>query len=126
MNRAQMSKSEFDLYVARKLQKKANNARERGIGFSMTFASMKNILSAKRCYYTGIPLELPKSGVVYQAANALTIDRIDSSKPYEAGNVVACCNAFNSMKGQAEAAGIEGLKIVAKAFGKVIKRMEDM
>lgn len=126
MKPAYMSKSEFDLYVARKLQKKAQNAKERGIGFSMTFTGMKNILSAKNCYYTGIPLELPKSGQVFQAPNALTIDRIDSSKPYEAGNVVACCNAFNSMKGQAEAAGIEGLKVVAKAFDKVIKRMGAM
>lgn len=126
MSHWNMTKSEFDLYVARKLSKKASNARERGIGFSMTFASMKNLLSAKRCYYTGVLLELPKSGQVYQAPNALTIDRIDSSKPYEAGNVVACCNAFNNMKGQAEAAGIEGLKLVAKAFGKAVKRMEKM
>jgi len=126
MKREQMSKSEFDLYVARKLQKKASNARERGIGFHMTFASMKNILSSKKCYYTGIPLELPVGGQVWQAANALTIDRIDSSKPYEKGNVVACCNAFNNMKGQAEAAGIEGLKVVAKAFNKAITRMEKM
>lgn len=128
MNHKDLSASEFDLYVARKLQKKAQNARERGIPFDMTFTSMKNILRSARCYYTGIPLVLPTAGQDSSKLppNALTIDRIDASLPYRAGNVVACCHAFNHMKGQVEAGGVEALKGIVSAFGKAIKRMENM
>ena len=45
-----MTESEFDLYVCRKLQRKAVDAKARGIGFSMTFTSMKNLMRAKRCF----------------------------------------------------------------------------
>lgn len=123
-----MSASEFDLYVARKLTKKASNARERGIPFDMTFTSMKNILKSTKCYYTGIPLVLPTSGMDSSKLppNALTIDRIDSSKPYTHGNVVACCYAFNSMKGQVEAGGIDAMRGIVRAFNKAIKRLENM
>lgn len=118
-----MTESEFDLYVCRKLQRKAVDAKARGIGFTMTFTSMKNLMRAKRCFYTGVALAHVKSDNV-QLPNTMTIDRIDSDRPYEKGNVVACSYAFNQMKAQIEKAGPKGLRMMAKAFDKAAVSME--
>lgn len=118
-----MSDSSFDLYVAQKLGQKAHNAHQRGIEFDMSFQSMKNLLKSKKCYYTGIPLTRPVHGEALRASD-LTIDRVDASKGYVKGNVVACCHAANQVKSQFEKAGVAGLKIGAQVFLKTIKRME--
>lgn len=117
------SAAQWDLYVARKLNSKAQNAKERGIEFKLTFQAMKNLLSAKKCYYTGISLTKGEGSAAAKASD-LTIDRIDCEKGYEKGNVVACCHAFNQMKSYVEKSGLQGIKVTQKAFGKVIKRME--
>lgn len=118
-----MSDYEFDLYVASKLRSKANNAKTRGIEFKLTFTSMRNILKARKCYYTGITLTKPENEGALKGSD-LTIDRIDSTKGYIPGNVVACCHAANQMKSFAEGAGIKGLKTAKKIFSKSIKRIE--
>lgn len=118
-----MSDYEFDLYVATKLRSKASNARTRGIEFKLTFTSMRNILKARKCYYTGIPLTKPEGEGALKASD-LTIDRIDHTKGYIPGNVVACCHAANQMKSFAEGAGVEGLKAAQRIFTKSIKRIE--
>lgn len=119
-----MSDPTFDLYVADKLRRKADNARERGIEFEMTFQSMKNILSAKKCHYTGLPLTRARHATFPIRASDLTIDRVDSSKGYVKGNVVACSHAANQLKAQVEAAGVEGLKMGVRIFQKTIKRIQ--
>ncbi len=117
-----MSNPQFDLYVAKKMSAKSQNAKDRGIEFSLTFASMRNLLSAKKCYYTGLPMTKPTGAK--QIGSDLTIDRIDASKGYVKGNVVACCYAANQLKSQVEAAGIAGIKMGARVFNKAIKRIE--
>lgn len=117
-----MADAQFDLYVAKKMSAKAQNARDRGIEFSLSFASMKNLLKAQKCYYTGLPMTRPTGQK--QIGSDLTIDRIDASKGYIKGNVVACCYAANQLKSQVEAAGIEGIKMGARVFNRTIKRME--
>jgi len=119
-----MSASQWDCYVARKLNAKANNAKDRGIEFNLSFQAMKNLLSASKCYYTGIVLSKPDAGA--QKANDLTIDRIDCTKGYVRGNVVACSYAANQLKAQFEAAGIAGLKAGENVFKKSIKRIKEM
>lgn len=118
-----MSDASFDLYVADKLRRKADNARERGIEFAMTFQSMKNILSAKKCHYTGLALTKARHGLPLRGSD-LTIDRIDCEKGYVKGNVVACSYAANQLKAQVEKAGIAGLKMGVRVFSKTIKRIE--
>jgi hypothetical protein len=117
-----MSDASFDLYVANKLTRKADNARTRGIEFSMTFQGMKNILNSKTCYYTGLPLTRPRPGEPLRASD-LTIDRVDSSKGYVKGNVVACSHAANQLKAQVEGVGIAGFKMGIRVFEKSIKRI---
>lgn len=123
-SRTTMSAEYFDMYVAKKLIAKSKNARERGIEFSMSFTAMRNILKAKHCYYTGIPLELPVGDAANLKPNSLTLDRICSSKGYVKGNVVACSHEFNNMKARVDAAGIYGMRMMVKAFGKAEKRMK--
>jgi len=119
-----MSNPEFDLYVADKLRRKADDAKQRGIEFNMTFQSMKNILSAKKCYYTGFPIKRAKHGQSYAQPDDLTIDRIDCTKGYVKGNVVACSHAANQLKAQVEKAGVPGFNMGIKVMKKAIKRIE--
>ncbi len=124
-----MSSAAFELKIAKKLISKEKDAKRRGIEFALTFQSMKNLMKAKRCYYTGIVLTEPAGLQDDQAsfgrlASDRTIDRIDGSKGYVPGNVVACCNAANSIKSQLEGAGLTGLKAGRNIFNKSIKRIE--
>lgn len=113
----------FDLKVARKMKNKAANALERGIEFNLSFTAMKNLLKSKKCYYTGITLTHAEGREL--KASDLTIDRIDATKGYVHGNVVACCHAANNMKAMAEGGGIAGLKAAEKIFSKSIKRIKE-
>ncbi|AMR57386.1 putative anti-sigma factor [Pseudomonas phage vB_PsyM_KIL3b] len=119
-----MTETEFDLYAAKHLVWKAENAKKRGIEFSLTHTGMKNLLGAKRCYYTGIPLTKSTGKEAELQLSDFTIDRIDGSKGYTSGNVVACCYGANQMKSQFEGLGINGLKAVRNVFDKAIKRMQ--
>lgn len=119
-----MTATEFDLYAAKRLVWKAENAKKRGIEFNLTIASMKNLLSAKKCFYTGIGLTKSTGKEDKLKLSDFTIDRIDGSKGYTKGNVVACCHAANQMKNQFESLGIVGLKAGRNIFDKAIKRIE--
>jgi hypothetical protein len=121
-----MNKAEFDVYCAKHLVWKSENAKKRGIEFDLTFQSMKNLMGAKRCFYTGIMLT-KSTGKEENGSLRLsdaTIDRIDGSKGYVKGNVVACCHAANQMKNQFESMGLTGLKAGRNIFDKAIKRIE--
>lgn len=105
-----------DVQLARKYLNKVENARSRGIPFKLTFTSYKNLMRAKKCFYTGIDLS-----DVEGAADQRTIDRINANKGYEAGNVVACCKGFNNLKGLMEKDGSIFLPNFQKAVGKMFK-----
>ena len=122
--RSTMSKADFDLYVAKKLISKAKNAKERGLSFEMTYAMMRNVLRSKRCFYTGVAIEPPVGDATNLKLWNLTLDRIDSSKGYVEGNVVACSYAFNQMKERVDSAGYVGMKLMEKAFGKAAERIK--
>lgn len=85
-----------DVRLAKQYQSKADNAKSRGISFTLSFNEYKRLKSAKRCKLTGIELSNGDGGNI--KANHLTIDRIDCSKGYELGNVIAVCHAANSFK----------------------------
>lgn len=84
-----------DEYLAWKYLTKAENARERGIEFSLSIYDMRRLLSRKTCAYTGMRL-LDK--VKNSHPQKRTIERIDSSKGYVPGNVIACTLAANNLK----------------------------
>jgi hypothetical protein len=81
-----------DVKIATAYLNKARSSKDRGIDFNISFVSFKNMCKAKKCYFTGLTL----------TADTFTIDRIDSNKPYEVGNVAACHTTFNSLKSMIE------------------------
>lgn len=108
---------EKDMRIMSKLQSKQQNARKRGLDFNMTYQSMRNIMEAKKCFYTGVLLTESQAG---NGPTDRTIERVDNEKGYIIGNVVACCHMANQLKNTFEnsSAGID-LKTAIKMFSKI-------
>ena len=119
-----MDKYEFDILVAKRYTAKLQNAQQRGIEFKLTLTSVRNIMKAKRCYYTGVGLTLPRQGKVLRGTD-VTIERVDSRKGYVSGNVVAVCHAANNAKSFFEGSGCLGMEHALKMFTKVDKRLKE-
>jgi hypothetical protein len=88
----------LDRYVAKKYLIKLENARQAGHEFTLTLFEFKKIVSRKNCFYTGVEMLKP-IGKGSNEWNDLTLDRVDNSKGYVPGNVVACIKSANSIKG---------------------------
>lgn len=78
--------------VARKFLHTKDGAKSRGIEFSLNLVSVKNLLKAKKCFYTGLPFDHTDPEA------SLTFDRLDYKKGYVKGNVVACRKSVNDLK----------------------------
>lgn len=81
----------FDVQVARKLVQLYTSARKRNLEFSLTHEDVSKLLLAKTCYFTDVVLE--NQGLLQR-----TIDRLDNTKGYVPGNVVACSYQANQLK----------------------------
>ncbi|MDC7248569.1 MAG: hypothetical protein PQJ49_01460 [Sphaerochaetaceae bacterium] len=108
MNKELIEKSEQDLIVAKKFTKIHQSARSRDLEFAMTLREVKRLLNCKTCYFTGKPLNNIEGDPLQ-----LTFDRIDNTKGYVNGNVVACSNEFNNIKDNIT---IEQVRLMVKAF----------
>jgi len=83
-------KNEVELcYKYLNLYKRAS---DKGLDFNLTITSVRNLKKAKKCFYTGKPFGNKEN------VDALTIDRVDNSKGYVIGNVVACRADINHAK----------------------------
>lgn len=103
-----------DITLAKRYLQKYSNSQARGIEFTLSFTSYKNLMRAKRCHYTGVELTSEEG-----KPNQRTIDRIHPDKGYETGNVVACCLEFNRIKGIME----HGRAILLPQFQKAVTTM---
>lgn len=118
-----LTHEQFDLYVAKWMMNKSNNCEQRGISFNLSFVSCRNLLKAKKCYYTGVLLTKTKTDTgAKPKPTDFTVDRIDSSKPYEKGNVVVCCHFANQLKNQVESSEMFTAKQAMSVFKKSIDR----
>lgn len=116
----------FEKRVARKFLAKMYDAEKRGLEFTLSLKSIENLMKAEYCYYTGFKLTEPKSEEgSFQIATDRTIDRIDASKGYVKGNVVACSFAANQLKSMCEGGGIAGYKMGERVFRKTLKRIQE-
>ena len=88
-----------DVHLSKLYCSKAESAISKGLAFTLSFAEFKRLQSTKRCYYTGVQLT-KANGSVHETDR--TMDRVDASRGYITGNVVACCHAANSLKGHWE------------------------
>lgn len=91
---------DFNLWVANFYVSKVKTTKEAGIEFSLTLQQVANMLKAKKCFLTGIPLT--HSNGSNPRATDVTIDRLDNTKGYVKGNVHAVCRAANAFKGTIE------------------------
>jgi hypothetical protein len=80
-----------DIEVAKKMLKINQSANDRNLEYDLSFETVRRLLSYKKCYYTGAAF---KDDGIY----ARSFDRIDSSKGYVEGNVVACTVDINQKK----------------------------
>jgi hypothetical protein len=80
-----------DYYIAKKLVQLKQSADSRRIEFALKFKTVKKLLSAKTCYYTGKVFTKKGPG-------ARSIDRVDATKGYTDNNVVACTTEINAKK----------------------------
>ena len=107
-----------DSSVANKYQQLKHSAKDRGIKFDLTLMSVRNLLQAKRCYYTGE--EFTDKGF-----SKMTVDRVDPSEGYVVGNVRACTHRFNQLKQTFEHASCKDRESMLKAINKAVKAMKE-
>lgn len=80
-----------------------DRCKSKGVKFDLTLTQIRNMLRAKKCQLSGTVIKgLP------------SIDRLDPSKGYVTGNVVAADRKFNSRKGDLTPKEIEVLYKVLK------------
>ena len=91
-----------DVQIARKYVKKSDACNLNRMPFKLSFTSFKNMMKARKCAWTGIELTTPRGNGKPLRDTDITIDRIDNSKGYIHGNVVACCHGANKLKSQWE------------------------
>ena len=88
-----------DLIVCKKMLQLSQSAADRGIEFGLSYKTVKNLLKQNKCYYTGRKFD--KNGEYVRS-----IDRVDNSRGYVDGNVVACTAKINMRKNDLSVAEI--------------------
>lgn len=83
-----------ELQLAKKYLSKIASSRSRGIHFNLTFPQFRSILKRKTCAYSGAILN--KTNPAHD--HYVTLERVDSRRPYEVGNCVAVSKKFNALK----------------------------
>lgn len=100
-----------DDQLVNKWLSKKRDAKSRCIEFSLSLTSLRNIMRAEKCFFTGVKL----------CNETLSIDRIDNKLGYEKGNVCACHVDFNSLKGSVENNKSLDIELAMKGFKKAHK-----
>jgi len=94
-----------DAGIAKMYLQRIQSAKARGISFELSLMSFMNLLKTKRCKYTGILLTEPERAgqgkKTTQLGTDRTLERIDNTKGYIKGNVIAVCHAANQLKNMA-------------------------
>ena len=85
-------RSVTDTDVARKFLQVEESARKRGIEFSLNLTTVKNLMKAKKCKYTGLAYDYT------DPERSPSFDRVDHNKGYVKGNVVSCMKCTNDLK----------------------------
>ena len=101
---SELTPFEEDCRAVSKWQNMRTRNNKSGREFSLTIAMIKQLFRRKTCAYTGVPF-VDEENHPHQR----TFDRIDSSKGYIEGNVVACTQRINCLKGDATLEEVEQL-----------------
>ena len=106
-----------DQVLCQKYINKIASSAKKDQEFSLSIGQFKKIMSRKTCYYTKVILTYSNSP--QPLATDITIDRIDRKRGYVLGNCVACCHAFNQLKGVAESPSL-GLSLSEVVKGMIV------
>lgn len=82
------------------------SAKRRGIYFNLTLSDINNLTFPITCPILGIPL---RYNVSIAQDNSISIDRIDSSKGYEANNIIVISWRANKLKNDSTLNEMESL-----------------
>ena len=104
-----------DLDIARKMCSKADNAKQRGLEYSLSFADVKRLMLRKTCFYS-------KRKFTDVGGDKRTFDRIDSKLGYTKANTVACTSSMNKLKNRL----LEELDVNLVVVKRMIKSIEDL
>lgn len=85
-------RSVTDADVARKFLQVEESARKRGIEFKLNLTTVKNLMKAKKCKYTGLAYDYT------DPERSPSFDRLDCNLGYVKGNVVSCMKCVNDLK----------------------------
>lgn len=119
--------ADFELWVANYYKAKVESCRDRGIEFKLSLISVRNLLSAKYCGYTGMELTRNKAGAKSACQSDVTIDRIDNSIGYVKGNVIAVSNVANNFKSIFENPVYKmDMKMAEKALKNMQKKLKNV
>ena len=80
-----------DRKICQKLCSIYSNAKDRELECNLSFQDIKKLMLKKKCYFTGVPF-------TEEGPDSRSIDRLDNSKGYIKGNVVACGQGLNGRK----------------------------
>lgn len=94
------------------------NANKRGLEFNLTDANMRSLLNKKHCHYTGVEFDTDDDPL-----NVRTLERVDDSKGYVQGNVVAVTLRANRIKNTL-LEGDNELKIDVEQFIKMAEQIK--
>lgn len=87
-----------DIELAVRYANKAEMAKGKHLDFTISFAEYKRLHSLKRCAYSGLEFCGYTDNKPDNLFTCRTLDRIDASKGYVPGNVVAVCQGVNNLK----------------------------
>jgi hypothetical protein len=76
---------------------------ERGIEFCLDEANEFRVLTKQDCFFCGLPPSSEHRTIHYEKCGSYIyngIDRLDNTRGYVAGNMVACCQVCNQAKSQ--------------------------
>lgn len=104
-------------YAIRKWMSLKQSADNRKLEFDLTLLSVKNLLSARKCFYTGVEFNPKVKGLGF------SVDRVDPSKGYVRGNVVACTEGYNIAKSEWEKLGKGGVGKMITNLKKIYDKM---
>jgi hypothetical protein len=99
-------------FFAYRLNSLKSRSKKIGKPFNLTAEYLSRLYEQQQglCFYSGIPMKFTSDGFhKNQQADpdTLSVDRLDSNRGYEIGNVALCCNAINKMKGNSTIEEIE-------------------
>jgi len=95
-----ISNIDEQIYYQRVYNRLKESAKERHIDFNLHKLSILNLLRAKKCYYSGLPIT--RSQQYTDTLLQSSVDRIDCNKGYVSGNIVACSMLINNLKNSIE------------------------